>query len=536
MKKGYFFRGINKKYFILTVLTGAMLVLSGCSKEEKPVVVQLNNSSSIETVGEVKSAYLVSNLNDTKEENEVTNEDVLEVPDVTVSDDGEEYVVEDSTVSQEPIYKKVAVSNGTGVNVRSEPDKDNDGNKLGSVNIGDTLDFVCDLYNGWYQVIYKGQTAYVYAKYFDIQEQLVEDNIQDVEEVQTPVEQEVKIVRANSSVRVRRSNSAQSEKLGDLYYGDVLEYIETTVNNWYKVKYKGGIGYVCGDYADVDIEGIHRAVVPVVTAKSELNVRNEPSTAGTIVHVLYDGDSLQYTQRLSNGWYQVLLDGHPAYVSGKYVKEGSKEMITSVVHGIVAMNGDNYIYSDRECKNAVACIPGLALCKMYSAGEKYYLIDSEYGSGYIKKNSAEYMGDLSVAVDVTSQLGKVFRKGASIKAFPVVTGHEIDSPTPEGILRIKEEDVSGTMSGKPVAYPMRLCKKNGKSVGAIYIHGANKWRKKYGGKIYKKNGSHGCINTDDDDAKFIYDQYMPIGDPDPRTGYARPLVLVYRSNNGFFIH
>ena len=31
--------------------------------------------------------------------------------------------------------------------------------------------------------------------------------------------------------------------------------------------------------------------------------------------------------------------------------------------------------------------------------------------------------------------------------------------------------------------------------GNVGIHDADRWRSEYGGDIYKKHGSHGCVNT-----------------------------------------
>ena len=48
--------------------------------------------------------------------------------------------------------------------------------------------------------------------------------------------------------------------------------------------------------------------------------------------------------------------------------------------------------------------------------------------------------------------------------------------------------------------------------GGIGMHDAS-WRKKFGGTIYQKSGSHGCINMPYDAAKTVYEHIngsMPI--------------------------
>ena len=47
--------------------------------------------------------------------------------------------------------------------------------------------------------------------------------------------------------------------------------------------------------------------------------------------------------------------------------------------------------------------------------------------------------------------------------------------------------------------------------GGIGIHDAT-WRKKFGGEIYKTDGSHGCINVPKDKMIEIYD-LVDVGTP-----------------------
>ena len=40
----------------------------------------------------------------------------------------------------------------------------------------------------------------------------------------------------------------------------------------------------------------------------------------------------------------------------------------------------------------------------------------------------------------------------------------------------------------------------------------SKWRKKYGGTIYKKDGSHGCVNIPPEEMVIVFD-LCEIGTP-----------------------
>lgn len=507
-----FYSDIRKKAFLLAVLGGTTLVCNGCGNSRQSDSLRADVGSMI--VEDAQSVLAVPVLENEEETIKIENQTIVFNDDIVTEEEHSEVINEEPT----PVCKTYLRSKNA-VNVRTVPNADSKDTIISTIKVGDVLEFVSNYNSEWYQVNYNGQVAYVAAKYFDMFQ--IEENLE-----------ETKIIRAREGVRVRSSNDIKSDIIGFLGVGDVLEYLDTTENGWYKVSFKGHIAYVSCDYADLDTEGIHRELVPVVTAKTSLNVRKDSNKKSEVLYTLKKGESLPYTNKLSNGWFEVLLDGHPAYVLGKHVNVGQKEMVTNTVNGVVAMNDDAYIYQDSKFKNPICSIPKLALCKVYNMGENYYLIKSNYGEGYVKKDSAKFLGDTAIVVDVTSQVVSMYEKGELILSAPVVTGHKTNSPTPEGIFKIKEEAVAGKMAGHNVGHPMRLCNLDGSSIGAIYLHGANEWRhKKYGGTIYIKNGSLGCVNMDEDTARFIYEQYMPINGKDNRTGFNRPMVLIYESGN-----
>ena len=91
----------------------------------------------------------------------------------------------------------------------------------------------------------------------------------------------------------------------------------------------------------------------------------------------------------------------------------------------------------------------------------------------------------------------------------VVTGNTSKKwGTPEGIYSVyakqKNRILRGTGYASFVNYWMPVN-------GNIGIHDAS-WRSTFGGEIYKKSGSHGCINTPYQKMKEIYDT-VEIGIP-----------------------
>ncbi len=56
-----------------------------------------------------------------------------------------------------------------------------------------------------------------------------------------------------SALNVRSSSTVDSKKLGKLYSGEIVEYIDRTDNGWYQISYQDETAYICGDYVTKDI-------------------------------------------------------------------------------------------------------------------------------------------------------------------------------------------------------------------------------------------------------------------------------------------
>lgn len=117
----------------------------------------------------------------------------------------------------------------------------------------------------------------------------------------------------------------------------------------------------------------------------------------------------------------------------------------------------------------------------------------------IEKN--EELVNTYVEIDLTKQYIWFYKNGELVTQGNVVTGNvSTNHSTPPGIFKLsyKQKDtvLRGVGYSSPVDYWMPFN-------GGIGIHDAS-WRAEFGGEIYKKNGSHGCINTPYDVVKAIF--------------------------------
>lgn len=127
--------------------------------------------------------------------------------------------------------------------------------------------------------------------------------------------------------------------------------------------------------------------------------------------------------------------------------------------------------------------------------------------GYVR--GLDDIGTTFIEIDMTAQKMYAYVDGYCEVETDIVTGSMNRGwDTPEGVNYIYAKQKNRILRGADyesfVSYWMPVN-------GGIGIHDAT-WRNRFGGEIYKKNGSHGCINTPKADMKKIYELYE-VGTP-----------------------
>ena len=188
------------------------------------------------------------------------------------------------------------------------------------------------------------------------------------------------------------------------------------------------------------------------------------------------------------------------YLADKYDTYGKPHTFTSTSGRQVSVNGD-YGWQINQAEEAVA------LTRMVQNGTNQTR-EPAYSRTAASRTGNDF-GTTYVEVDMGLQHIYMYENGTLIAEAPIVTGNVSRGwTTPEGLytLYYKERDrvlrgpkrADGTYAYEsPVSYWMPFN-------GGIGLHDAN-WRGKFGGEIYKKNGSHGCINIPPKTAAVIYE-------------------------------
>lgn len=119
------------------------------------------------------------------------------------------------------------------------------------------------------------------------------------------------------------------------------------------------------------------------------------------------------------------------------------------------------------------------------------------------------IGDTYIEVDMTNQHMYYYVNGRQKLSTDVVTGcTSLGRGTPEMVCYVYGKQRNRVLRGPGYESFVNFWIPVNKGIG---IHDAS-WRNKYGGEIYKRGGSHGCINTPYDKVSELYDM-VEIGTP-----------------------
>lgn len=374
--------------------------------------------------------------------------------------------------------------------------------KVDEVYKNDPVDRILSFDNGWDLVRYNNKLGFVYSSYFrDISDKNIYSG-QSFSECR-------KMLLTNSPVCLSLGPSFNDKNTN--IYVDQNKMVETLLvsnDGWYLVNYEGNLGFVYSDYLNNMVDQDTFVKYVVVPTQNEVNIRKKPSTNSDKYNILYQGDSFDYLGNYNNDWYMIDYYGITAYVSTKYAKVVTMEYKpVDFMKVVYIKNGTElYAYSDNNA-------PLTGYLSQYETGEvlseegDYYLVRTLEQTGYVKKNATSDLNNLFVVVDISEQKLMLYNNNKLILKTNVATGKD-STPTPVGKYKLLEKDQSAILNQNEnfyVDYWMRV-------TGNIGIHDASWANGNFGGNIYHKKGSNGCIRTHLIPVEKIY-EYVKVGTP-----------------------
>ena len=236
-----------------------------------------------------------------------------------------EPVIKDSTYTE----KNDTVTAKDLVNLRdSDTTKSN---IVGTLKNGETAKRIALGSNGWSKLLYNGKTVYAVSSYLtnDLSYKPKPEN----DSIYTTVNE---TVTAKSSTNLRDSATTNgSTVIHTLKNGETVKRIGIGSNGWSKLIYNGKTVYAITSYLTTDLSYkepvtsentppssgiIFTDVNEQVTAKSETNLRDKPTTNGSnVIHTLKNGEYVTRTGTSPNGWSRLIYNGQTVYAVSSYL-------------------------------------------------------------------------------------------------------------------------------------------------------------------------------------------------------------------------
>ena len=319
-------------------------------------------------------------------------------------------------------------------------------------------------------------------------------------------------MNANTTVNIRLSNTTESQIIGQINQHNTATRIFSCDNGWDLIRYKDKIGYVYSPYFNIEVSKqnnyMHQELNDIVITTTNLNFRLSPSLDGKKIETIKTNEELEVIAITQNSWYLVKYNNKIGYVKAEYTSS-LKTLITSLYPNIKNIELNKYGYA---VSNVNLRMHPNTECEILTIINKYesFRILNEYNDwllvkinneiGYVNKNYIQKINGTFITIDISSQKITFFKNDNILLTSSITTGKD-STPTNIGLFKLYSKERNRYLIGEEyqnfVEYWMPFD-------GGIGLHDAS-WRSKFGGEIYKKNGSHGCVNLPPTIAEKIYD-------------------------------
>ncbi|MEW9078443.1 SH3 domain-containing protein [Terrisporobacter glycolicus] len=257
--------------------------------------------------------------------------------------------------------------------------------KVGSLKKSAKVNIVAKTSNNWYKIKLNNGYGYVSSQYITITNNKPESSETLYSANGT----------ANNNVNVRKGPNTTYAKVGSLKKNSKVTIVAKSSNNWYKIKFNSGYGYVSSQYITIKTNKPEPSETPYSangTVNNTLNARKGPDTTYAKVGSLKKNSKVTIIAKTDNGWYKIKFNNGYAYVSSQFItiannKPDSSETPYSVNgtanNNINVRKGPNTTYSKVGSlkKNSKVTI-------VAKADNGWYKIKFNSGYGYV---SSQYI-------------------------------------------------------------------------------------------------------------------------------------------------
>jgi cell wall-associated NlpC family hydrolase len=208
------------------------------------------------------------------------------------------------------------------------------------------------------------------------------------------------------SLRLRAGADTSTTILATASKGTTVAVLENQSGGWYKVNWKGTVGYMSADYLSVSVTAeANLGTATLNTDGAPLNLRAGPGTGYDKVTTIPTDATLTITG-ISDGWYHTSYNGVTGYVLSDYVTLGGSASSTTST-GVVNTGGAslNLRSGPGTSYSKVATIPASATLTITGSENGWYKTSYNGVTGYVLSSYVTLGGSASASASSTSSTG-----------------------------------------------------------------------------------------------------------------------------------
>jgi len=139
-----------------------------------------------------------------------------------------------------------------------------------------------------------------------------------------PLNTTLVVVNCDKNITLRSRPSTSAAAITKIPKGDVVTYLDSLDNGFYKVIYHGHTGYALSQYLTYDRYGYGYSfqrgdVLTVVNCDEYISLRKKPDPQASRITTIDKGEVVTYLSSASNGFCKVRYNGKTGYVLVSYL-------------------------------------------------------------------------------------------------------------------------------------------------------------------------------------------------------------------------
>lgn len=190
--------------------------------------------------------------------------------------------------------------------------------------LGSSVSYISTASNGFYKVIYNGQTGYALSSYLSQDPQSHSAPQESSGYVSNGVYATCYVVNCAQSITLRANPDTGSYGYCQIPLGAAVSYVGTASNGFYKIVYNGQVGYALACYLSFTRPSGYTynqvTYLQVVNCQTSITLRTAPSTSAGEYCQIPLGSYVEYLGTYSNGFYLVAYNGYVGYALASYLR------------------------------------------------------------------------------------------------------------------------------------------------------------------------------------------------------------------------